>query len=191
MQRYNGLVEMPAWAGSWAMPNFFSYLLRPPRRCRWCGNSKIDRMPPRGTFEVLLLPITGLHVFSCHECLARYYSWRRFPRDSKRAAEMRAVQGPPKRIGSGWKKQCPSCGSDDVWRSHRQSVGERIASRFIRLWPLRCHECGVRFYRFSLRPPRKQSDKSRSRKDKENTPATRDKESAPAAVPDTNAAQKR
>lgn len=47
--------------------------------------------------------------------------------------------------------QCPSCSSRCVRRSKRRAIVERTILSALCVRPFRCVECGVRFFRLSLR----------------------------------------
>jgi DNA-directed RNA polymerase subunit RPC12/RpoP len=41
--------------------------------------------------------------------------------------------------------KCGHCGSERVYRSHRQGLKEGLWLRMMAMAPYRCHDCGVRF----------------------------------------------
>jgi transposase-like protein len=41
--------------------------------------------------------------------------------------------------------KCRFCGSDRVYRSHRQGLKEGLWMRLVQMAPFRCHDCGARF----------------------------------------------
>ena len=47
--------------------------------------------------------------------------------------------------------QCPSCGSQRVYRSRRRGVAERMLFRLLLVRPYRCESCDVRFYGYRKR----------------------------------------
>jgi predicted RNA-binding Zn-ribbon protein involved in translation (DUF1610 family) len=44
------------------------------------------------------------------------------------------------------KRQCPHCGSSEIFRSHRRNAVERYLLRAIHVRPFRCADCDARFY---------------------------------------------
>ncbi|HEU5452099.1 MAG TPA: hypothetical protein VFU76_08950 [Terriglobales bacterium] len=132
-----------------------AHLLSIPRTCPHCGTTRIDHVPRRGSFEVLVLPALRLRVFSCHDCQWRFYSWKRDRSRQEREHGRAQVVAKP---GFSWplrfSKVCPMCGDRDTRRSHRNNSTERMLSWGLRLWPFRCMECHHRFFAFSLGTPR-------------------------------------
>jgi predicted Zn-ribbon and HTH transcriptional regulator len=49
-------------------------------------------------------------------------------------------------LGNGSFMTCPSCRSEDLYRSRGRGIYERIVLRVLGRYPYRCNECGVRFY---------------------------------------------
>ena len=42
--------------------------------------------------------------------------------------------------------RCRYCGSDNIYRSHRQGLWEGFWLRLVHRAPYRCHSCGARYY---------------------------------------------
>ena len=55
------------------------------------------------------------------------------------------------------KTHCPVCGATDVGRSHRANLAEAFLS-CIRLWPMRCNDCGTRWMVLSWKDPKDSPD---------------------------------
>ena len=148
-----GRIAQPPPAVQLDMVPSFSYLFSIPRQCPHCGTTRIDCVPRRGSFEVLMLPLLRLHVFSCHDCLWRFYSWRhersRRGREQPQSIEQIIWLWPVQ-----MSKNCPLCGDADTRRSHRNNGSERILSWALRIWPFRCMACHYRFFAFSFGTPR-------------------------------------
>jgi transposase-like protein len=51
--------------------------------------------------------------------------------------------------------KCPRCSSALVRRSHKKSIFEHIACRFLFVQPHRCDDCDLRFFTFGTRSARK------------------------------------
>lgn len=56
--------------------------------------------------------------------------------------------------------KCRHCGSESIYRSHRQGLKEGLWLRIILHAPYRCRECGDRFYGFRSRSERGGHDRS-------------------------------
>jgi DNA-directed RNA polymerase subunit RPC12/RpoP len=41
--------------------------------------------------------------------------------------------------------KCRYCGSNRIYRSHRQGLKEGLWLRFVHMAPYRCHDCGARY----------------------------------------------
>ena len=49
-------------------------------------------------------------------------------------------------VGNLFFMTCPSCRSEDLYRSRGRGIYERIISRALGRYPYDCNQCGARFY---------------------------------------------